>query len=299
MKKTIILLLIAIAIMSGLVYLRGSSESTGILSGTEQAVISLGQDLTDEEEEKVMAIFEEAAELKDARIVTVSNREERKYLEGLVDERLIGSRALSSAYCELLKEGNGIRIKTHNISYVSPFMYANALSTAGIEDARLIIAAPFEVSGTAALTGIIKAFELAKGSKLSGSAKETAHQEVAETSRLGQKLGQDKAEALIYEVKRQVIEKDSSDSEEIRRIIIEVSSDLNVKLSSDDIKRITELMKNLNRLDLSISKVNKQVEQLQKGFDNVKKNVEESRSIISQIISLINDFINSLRALLS
>ncbi len=38
-------------------------------------------------------------------------------------------------------------------------MYISALATAGITDARIIVASPFEVSGTAALTGVYKAYE--------------------------------------------------------------------------------------------------------------------------------------------
>ena len=150
-------------------------------------------------------------------------------------------------------------------------MYANALNTAGVNDARVLVTAPFEVSGTAALTGIIKAFESAAGTQLSEAAKETAHQEVAETSKLGQKIGQDKAGKIIYEVKRQVIEKNISDPEEIRRIIIQVSADLNVKIAEEDIKRIIDLMQNLKRLNLKLSKLNQQLDKLQKGFEEYKR----------------------------
>ena len=38
-------------------------------------------------------------------------------------------------------------------------MYKNALATAGISDANIIVAGPFELSGTAALVGILKAYK--------------------------------------------------------------------------------------------------------------------------------------------
>ena len=39
-------------------------------------------------------------------------------------------------------------------------MYINALATAGVKDASVYVTAPFSVSGTPALTGIIKAYEV-------------------------------------------------------------------------------------------------------------------------------------------
>ena len=41
-------------------------------------------------------------------------------------------------------------------------MYANVMVTA-IEDADVVVTAPFQVSGVSALTGITKAFEQATG----------------------------------------------------------------------------------------------------------------------------------------
>jgi uncharacterized protein YpuA (DUF1002 family) len=111
-----------------------------------EAVISLGEDLTPVQKDRVMEYFKDWTKGKTLHYISVSNEEERKYLEGVVDENLIGSRAISSAYCELLDEGNGIEVQTENINAITPFMYANALITAGIEDARVVVAAPVEVS---------------------------------------------------------------------------------------------------------------------------------------------------------
>ncbi len=259
-----------------------------------EPVISLGQDLTSSQRDEVMNYFRNNGDTTNARLITVSNQEERKYLEGKIDSKLIGSRAISSAYVKLMQNGQGIDVKINNISWVTKFMYANALSTAGVKDAQVVVTAPFEVSGTAALTGIIKAFELASGTKLSETAKETAHQEMAESSKLGQKIGKDNAEKIIYEVKRQVIEKNLSDPEEIRRIIIEVSANLKVSLSESDIDRIVELMQNLNRLNLNISKLNQQLNRVQQGLEDIKTSSGKARGVIQRIIDFINNLLRSL-----
>ena len=57
-------------------------------------------------------------------------------------------------------------VTTSNITWCTPEMYISALATAGITDAKVVVAAPFEVSGTAALTGVYKAYEDMTGKKL-------------------------------------------------------------------------------------------------------------------------------------
>ena len=52
-----------------------------------------------------------------------------------------------------------------NINWVTDAMYTNALITAGVKDAEIQITAPFKVSGTAALTGLMKAYETASINK--------------------------------------------------------------------------------------------------------------------------------------
>ena len=59
-------------------------------------------------------------------------------------------------YVEPTKKGNGINVKTANLTWVTSAMIATTLSTAGIENANVIAAAPFPVSGTGALTGVME-----------------------------------------------------------------------------------------------------------------------------------------------
>lgn len=294
MRRNIVCIIIAVVVFSGLIYGKEKISQTATDAAEGQIVISLGQDLSTAQRDEVLQYFARTLDPQSARIITVSNQEERKYLEGKIDSKVIGTRAISSACVRLTNSGQGIEIKTNNISWVSPFMYANALNTAGVSDAQVLVTAPFKVSGTAALTGIIKAFESATGTQLSEEAKETAHQEVAETSKLGQKIGQDKAGQIIYEVKRQVIEKDISDPEQIRRIIIQVSADLNVNLSEEDIERIINLMQSLNRLDINISKLNQQLDKLQQGLKDIKSETKEARGFIQRLIDFIHNLLQSL-----
>lgn len=298
MRKSILVYIIVLILAAGGVYYRDQVRSTAI-SNTSSAVISLGQDLNQSQQKEVITFLEKNGATAKVRYITVSNAEERKYLSGVVDESVIGTRAISSAYCEVETAGTGINVITHNITWVTPLMYANALTTAGVNDARVIVAAPFEVSGTAGLTGIIKAFESATGERLSENAKQTANQEVAETSKLGQKIGKDKAETFIYEVKRQVIEKKASTPEEIRRIILDVSAKLDIELTTGDVDRLTDLMQKITQLNINVNKVNEQLKTWRQELDKVKGNTREAVGILRQIIDFIRSLINRIAGVVS
>lgn len=292
--RRILLIVMALTILTtGWIYREQFiSTAGGINSG--QAVISLGQDLTPAQKNDIMNLFGTKGDLSNVRIVTVANAEERKYLQGKIDEKLIGTRAISCALVIGTAPGQGIEVQTHNIKGVSPFMYANAVNTAGIKDVRIDVAAPFEVSGTAALTGIIKAFELASGNNLNEKAKETANQEVAESSKLGQKIGQDQAGRFIYEVKKRVVEKKITDPAEIRNIVIQVSAELNVTLSEEDITQIVNLMVNINNLNINITNLDQQLDRLQTGIQEVRTGTEQTKGFIQRIIDFIMSLLQGL-----
>lgn len=278
--------------------LRSPISPTLTGSKPAEAVISLGEDLTPEQKERVMEYFKDWTKGKTLHYIKVSNEEERSYLQGVVDEKLIGSRAISSAYCQLLDQGKGIEVQTENISAITPFMYANALVTAGIEDARVVVAAPVEVSGTAALTGIIKAFEKASGGNLKEANKLTAHEEMAQTSDLGQRIGQDQAEILIYEVKKQVAAEDITDPDTIQKIIVETSADLNIRLSEQDIDRIVELMQKIQELDISVARLGNQMQNLERRLDELPNRGEEAVGWLKQLKAAWDNLLSGIKNLL-
>jgi uncharacterized protein YpuA (DUF1002 family) len=297
-SRNLIILVVGIALLAGVAYFK--DKSTVITSGNQEPgiVISLGEDLNTEQRKIVRGYFNSYQNGREARLITVSNAEERRYLQGVIDEKLIGTRAISSAYCELLDKGSGIEVQVENITAITSFMYANALSTAGISDARVIVAAPFKVSGTAALTGIIKAFESASGKNLNENAKQTAHQEIAETSELGREIGNDNAQKIIYEVKRKVIEDNISQPEEIKKIIIEVAANLNISLSEAQMASIISLMQKLNQLDIKISNIDEQLQNLERNIKEIKSSGEEAIGFIQKLINLLNSLIANIQSII-
>jgi len=263
-------------------------------------VISYGADLTDEQKEKVYGIFGlKEAEKNNIAVTEVSNKEERKYLEGLVETEVIGEKAISCAYVELLGTGEGITVDTHNITWVTPEMYASALTTAQVKDAKIIAAAPFPVSGTAALTGIFKAFEVATGQSLNKEAKDVANEEMVRTGEIGKSIDDDrKATDLIIRIKEEVIERDLSDPEEIRQVIIKISHELKINLTDEQINQLISLMQRINSLNLDISEINNQLKDIRSKLDTLVAQGEGIKGLLQRIIDFLTGILNSLKNLL-
>ena len=70
-------------------------------------------------------------------------------------------------------------------------MYKNALATAGIADAKIIVAGPFPISGTAALVGTLKAYEEMTGKKLDDKVTDAAMDELVTTGELNKSIDGD------------------------------------------------------------------------------------------------------------
>lgn len=210
---------------------------------------TIGADLTQEQVAKIYEDF--GIEKGSVKEITVTNADERAYLEGLVDERKIGYVALSCTYIKTLKEGEGTDITIMNINWCTEEMYKNALQTAGITDAVVKITAPKPVSGTAALTGIYKAYEDITGEKLNENAKETAAQELVITGNLAESIGSDEATQLVNELKKILDQTKDMTDEELRQQIVSIAQSINVTLTDEQIQQLIDLVRSLEKLDIS------------------------------------------------
>lgn len=181
--------------------------------------------------------------------LTVTNAEERSYLEGYVDPAIIGTHSISCVYVELLPEGSGMDITTSNITWCTPEMYISALATAGITDAKIIVAAPFEVSGTAALVGVYKAYEDITGNKLSDLAKAVSTQELTITGDLANEIGSMDSTAIVNDLKLMLDETKQMTDDELRSQIIAIAQQYNVTLNDSQINQLISLCRSLEGLD--------------------------------------------------
>lgn len=237
--KKLISALLAVCLLAGAV------PALAVDAGEARAVI--GANLTDEQIADVYKNF--GISRGDVTELRVTNADERKYLSGYVDDSVIGTNSISCVYIEVLNEGEGLDVTTSNINWCTSQMYVSALATAGITDAKIIVAAPFEVSGTAALTGVYMAYEDITGEELDETAKLVSTQELTLTAELADKIGSYDSVEIVNELKLLLGETRNMTDEQLRAEIVSIASDLGVTLTDTQINQLISLCRSLEKLN--------------------------------------------------
>ena len=257
--------------------------------------VSLGADLNANERATVLNLLGVTEdELKNYTVATVTNQDEHDYLDSYLDKSVIGTRALSSVLVEGKEEGNGINVTTKNITYCTSGMYENALATAGIKDADIIVAGPFHISGTAALVGAIKSYENMTGEAVKTENVETATNELVVTGKVAESVGDtDKAEQLIGAVKEQVVEGHAVTAEEIGEVVDKAAQEMSIQLSEEDRQAIVKLMEKIDNLNLDVDTLKEQAKDLYGKIEDLGLkldiNKEQVQGFFEKIISFIKE----------
>lgn len=293
MKKIIsFLLCLVLALSCG-----ASAFATGTAAPTQSRAV-LGADLNNEQ----IALVYQAFGVPRGSVVELwlTNAEERAYLQGYVNEGLIGTRSISSVFVELLPAGSNMDVRTSNVTWCTPQMYMSALVTAGVTDARIVVAAPFEVSGTAALAGVYKAYEDMTGRRLDELAKAVSTQELTITGELAAEIGSLDSTLIVNELKLMLEETAKMSDEEIRQQIIQIASAYHVTLTDKQINQLITLCRSLEGLD--VNALRSRVEQLQGTLSKVseaKTQVVGFFQTLQNAVSSIKSFFDKLNALFS
>lgn len=278
MKKRIISLVLAIIMIFSL-----AGSVFAMDEGDWRIVI--GADLTDEERAEIFGFFGvNEAEAEARRVLSVTNAEERFYFEGKLPSSEIGRRAVSSIYIRALPAGSGIRVSTHNINYCTEDMYRSVLATVGITDAEIIVAAPRSVSGTAALTGIYKAYESLTGSIISDYAKMAGVDELLTTGELAEMIGSDEATEVIVELKKILDVTQTMGDDEVKENIRQIADENDVELTEEQVQQILTLARTLEGLDVE------QIRQRALGLANAASGWEKFTEGVKQVIGDIGQF---------
>ncbi|MBR0209035.1 MAG: DUF1002 domain-containing protein [Oscillospiraceae bacterium] len=287
MKKKWISLILALSLLLSL--------AVPAFAANESRVV-LGADLTEDQIATVYKIF--GIERGSVEELLVTNAEERRYLEGLVEEKVIGKYAISCVYVQLLEEGSGLSVETYNINWCTSEMYKNALVTAGITDAKIIVAAPFEVSGTAALTGIYKAYEQITGSTLDEIAKTVGTQELTITGKLAEQIGSLDATKIVSGLKEVLSETAKMSDEELRREIVRIADEYHVTLSDSQIRQLIDLCRSME--NLNPSELRERVEQAQETIQRIGEAKDKAVGFYEKLkgfLAPLSDFFEGLKEL--
>ncbi|WAW15697.1 DUF1002 domain-containing protein [Peptostreptococcus equinus] len=258
-------------------------------SSSKNEVITIGANLNQKQKASILNYF--GVDQNNPNIIYVNNAQERKYLAGIAPEKQLGHVTMSSAYVVPTNDG-GINVKTSNITWVTSSMIATTLSTAGVENANVVAAAPFPVSGTGALTGIIIGFEKSTGDKLTENKKKLANKELVTTGKLANQVGQDKATGIVNDAKTKVIKDDIKDKEKIEKIVKDTANNYNVNLTTGDINIIVNLLSNISNQNYNYKDMK---DTLANVSTNVRSNLKDKGENIdvNGIIGKASDWLNN------
>ncbi|MFC0271525.1 DUF1002 domain-containing protein [Metabacillus herbersteinensis] len=243
-------------------------------------IITLGEDLTEQQKNEILAEMDAP---ESAQMITVSNEEEHKYLGNYIPKATIGSKALSSSGITIESSGTGLEVKTNNINWVTDEMYLNALMTAGVKDATIYVTAPFEVSGTAALTGLLKAYELSSDEAIPEEVKQVANEELVTTAELGDKVGAENASALMAKIKEEIAKNGVPETDaDLRALIEKAAADLGITLTEDEINNLISLFNKMKDVNIDWNQVGQQLDQAKDQISNYL-NSEEGQTFLQQV----------------
>ncbi|RFU67787.1 DUF1002 domain-containing protein [Peribacillus saganii] len=260
-----------------------------------EMTVTLGENLTQEQKNTLLA---EMNAPENVEVVTVTNQEEHTYLGDYVPKRLIGTKALSSSAITNEAAGSGLTVKTKNISWVTEEMYINALATAGVKDADIYITAPIQVSGTAALTGIIKAYELQSNKAIPEEVKQAANEEMVKTAHLGDQVGTDEASALMTKIKEEIAQNPPETEADLRAIIESAAKELGITLNEDQIQSLIDLFNKLKELNIDWNAVGDQLNEAKEKLTTFLQS-EEGQSFLDQLKDVFASLIDAIKSFFS
>ena len=267
----------------------------------DKPYLALGADLSDDQKNTILSLMGiDPANLANYNVTYVTNAQEHQYLDSYVDSSKIGSKSWSSVVIVKRKKGNGLNISTNNITYCTVGMYKNALTTAGITDADIIVAGPKPISGTAALVGIFEAYEAMTGEAVQDNVVDAALNELVVTGELEasiQGLTDQEVEEFIAYIKSLIAEKGLTDEKSINEAIDEACDKYGVTLSDDERQKIVDLLLKITSLGIDLSGLVDYAASLYNSFKNGGSSSGIMASIgnfFGNIFSAIGEFFKNL-----
>lgn len=252
--------------------------------------LAFGADLKKNERATVLSeLGITEADIADYKTIQITNQEEHDYLGSYIDASVIGTRALSSVMVVKTEKDTGIHVETKNIGYCTPGMYCNALVTAGLTDANVTVVGPFNISGTSALVGAMKAYATMTGEKITEDIMDTATDELVTTAELGESMGdKERAAELIAAVKQKVFSEELTTGTDIRDAVEASARALNLNISDEDVENIVDMMEKVSKIDIDVDAITEQAKGI---YDKLKDaGVDFSKVDTSGLFDKIGSF---------
>ena len=239
---------------------------TAFATNDYKEAVSLGANLTSAQKEQMLNQFGVTKdEIKDGKVqvIEITNQDIREQL-GMDMSKPIpkDSVSISSSFVKVTPKGSGIKITTNHMTQVTGTMLSNALITCGVTDADVKAGAPYDVTGTAALAGVLKGFEQSTGKELPLENRKVAQDEITVTKNLGDSIGKEKASSMVNQVKTEVVKDKPKDKQAIENIVNDTAKDYQVSLNPEDKQQLVDLMTQVRKLNLNYDEIKSSLNKL-------------------------------------
>lgn len=261
-------------------------------------IVVYGEALSQAQKEEVRKLLgvKDATKVKE---ITVTGKDLVLYIKGDAHSNMY-----SSAKITRKDTGEGLvinQVTPENITEVTDEMYANALLTAGIQDAIVDVASPVKVSGHSALVGMYKAYDAGEGTALDPERTEVANEELNLATSLAKKEGldQDKVSELLTEIKKEIAAQNPATKEEIEQIIDEKLKALEIQLSPEDRQLLVDLFNKMRDLNINFDNVQSQLQDLS---NDIQKRIEDAvgdEGFLQSVSNFFKELIESIKSIFS
>jgi uncharacterized protein YpuA (DUF1002 family) len=285
MKKYIIGLIMVLMLITPLYAASGFSitigEATNNNAAYKSSMLSYFQSKTDKNINDAQTKVITASEVNDIS----------KNVTGLVYP---SNKIFSCAMVDLsYNEGVKVVVDKSKVRVVTPQMYANALQSSGIDRGYVVVSSPVPASGEAALAGVLKSYEMAVGTPIPEEAKKASTEELYLETQLVNQTGQsgDNIAQLFSDVKNQTEQQNLQNPEQIKVIVINVASQMNINLSDNQVQQIADSVANSQKVKANLT-------DFQNELQNISQNVSSS-NILDQITSFIQGLFDYAQGIIS
>lgn len=261
-------------------------------------IIVYGEALTSPQKDEVRKLLgvKDPSKVKE---ITVTGEDLATYIKG--DKH---ANMYSSARITRKEAGEGLvinQVTPENITEVTDEMYANALLTAGIEDAVVDVASPVKVSGHSALVGIYKAYDEGNGTELNKDHTEVANEELSLATKLAKQEGLDenKITELLTEIKKEIAAQNPATKEDIEQIINEQLKSLEIQLSPQDRQLLIDLFEKMRSLNINFDNVQSQLEDISNDLKNRIEEAVGDKGFLQAISDFFKNLIESIKSIFS
>ena len=228
-----------------------------------EKVVTYGADLTPPQRQELAQLFGVDPA---ASAATITTQDMLTTLQGTGLPVAPTDKSISSSVLTCMNRGDGLEVRTQNITRIPAPVYANAMVTAGVGDGNVLIAAPQTnpVTGETALVGVLRAFPQCQGGKAPEQARTNlAYEQIARTVALAGPSGDlTRASAALLQAAQPVITGQARDDAAIGTALDAGASAQGIQVSAAQRADLVGFLKKLDGLDYGTYAQGYQVQQV-------------------------------------